>query len=122
MSTESTEPVARRPGRPRKIVDTAPMSGNPGRMASPLVLHLHAGDYEPKGMSIGDFCVAYGISRHTYIRLRKAGLGPAELKLDRRAVITTLACLEWEAMIRHRSLPDEEKTLAAQLATQGCQG
>lgn len=107
--TSSNPPSGRRPGSPRKVVPSTPpiAPGQPTPVVPPAVLHLHARDYEPRGLLIGEFCAAYGICRHTYISLRKAGLGPAELKPERRVVVASFACLEWEAAIRNRSLLEE---------------
>jgi predicted DNA-binding transcriptional regulator AlpA len=46
-------------------------------------------------MSVPEFCQAFRISVPFYYKLRRQGLGPREMKLGSRAVISMAAANEW---------------------------
>jgi predicted DNA-binding transcriptional regulator AlpA len=50
--------------------------------------------------TIPQFCDAYHFSRVHYYTLKKQGLGPDELRLGRKVVITRRAVEQWEQRMR----------------------
>jgi predicted DNA-binding transcriptional regulator AlpA len=58
-------------------------------------------------LSIDEFCARHGISRGSFYNLRKAGLGPREMKLGARVLISVEAAADWrrqrEAKTTHPS-------------------
>jgi predicted DNA-binding transcriptional regulator AlpA len=56
---------------------------------------------EPDALSIPIFCARHGISRGTYYNLRAAGLGPNEMRLGTRVLISRESAAEWRR--RHTS-------------------
>ncbi|MBB5426170.1 hypothetical protein QF000_005394 [Paraburkholderia atlantica] len=53
-------------------------------------------------MTIAQFCEIYHVSRVGLYKLRRHGLGPAELQLGRKVLITYAAAREWEARMTKR--------------------
>jgi hypothetical protein len=45
--------------------------------------------------SILEFCAAHGISRATYYNMKKAGIGPREMAVLDRKLITDEAAADW---------------------------
>jgi hypothetical protein len=66
---------------------------------------------KPRDPSIHGFCQRHGISRGTYLNLRKAGKGPRETAAGVRRLISEEAERDW---IRERET--EASTIAAQRA------
>jgi hypothetical protein len=54
---------------------------------------------------IPDFCRAYRISLRLYFKLRDAGLGPREMRLGRRVLITVESAQAW-ARAREQATAD----------------
>ncbi|WP_299349467.1 helix-turn-helix domain-containing protein [uncultured Shimia sp.] len=50
-----------------------------------------------KVYSIDEFCEAYGVSRSSFYRLRKAGTGPRVARLGGRVVVPVIAAQVWLA-------------------------
>ncbi|HXH53538.1 MAG TPA: hypothetical protein VNH53_08950 [Sphingomicrobium sp.] len=50
---------------------------------------------EPTTYSIEQFCTAHGISRGTYFNLKKIGLGPREMHVGSRVIISREAAADW---------------------------
>jgi hypothetical protein len=48
-----------------------------------------------RAFSVDEFCAAYRISRRMYFRLRDAGLGPIEMHVGRRVLVSVDAALAW---------------------------
>jgi hypothetical protein len=48
-----------------------------------------------KAYSIDEFCKAHGLSRSTYYNLKKLGLGPREMSVLTRKLISDEAAAEW---------------------------
>jgi hypothetical protein len=57
----------------------------------------------PDACSIASFCKQHGISRAQYYVLRKAGLGPDEMRLIGRVLITREAAARWRRKHTARS-------------------
>jgi hydrogenase maturation factor len=57
-----------------------------------------AANIQRNGLSIPEFCASENISESTYRNMRKAGVGPKELRVGRRVIITVEAAAEWRAM------------------------
>jgi hypothetical protein len=51
---------------------------------------------KPRDTSIDAFCKRKGISRGTYLNMRKAGKGPRELAVGVRRIITPEAEADWD--------------------------
>jgi hypothetical protein len=60
---------------------------------------------ERMAYSIRQFCEAHGISVDTYFRMRRAGLGPATMKVGARTLISIEAAAAWR---RERELAAEQ--------------
>ena len=62
------------------------------------------GDVEDEGGAITllDFCDRYKLSRSTFYEMRKRGLGPREIHIGRRVLITRRAIREWEETMADR--------------------
>jgi hypothetical protein len=58
------------------------------------------------GLSIPEFSASENLSESTYRNMRKAGVGPNELRVGRRVIITTAAAAEWRAMFAKQSTQD----------------
>jgi hypothetical protein len=52
---------------------------------------------EPECFTMGEFCVAHRIGLNTYYRLRKQGLGPAEIHIGTKVLITKESAARWRA-------------------------
>ena len=52
-------------------------------------------EVEPAADSIPDFCKQHGISRSHYYRLRDAGLGPVEMKVGHRRIVSRESAARW---------------------------
>ena len=50
---------------------------------------------EPITFTIQEFCEQHRISRSFYYELQRKGLGPAEMKVGRRRLISREAALQW---------------------------
>ena len=62
------------------------------------VFRLLAQQAKPRDPSINGFCARHGISRRTYVNMRKDGITPRETAAsDRRITITEEAEAEWIA-------------------------
>jgi predicted DNA-binding transcriptional regulator AlpA len=46
--------------------------------------------------SIAEFCEASGLSQATYFKMKNQGLGPIEMKIGRRVLITPQAVSNWQ--------------------------
>jgi hypothetical protein len=49
----------------------------------------------PATYSIKTFCQTHNVSESQYFILRKAGLGPAEMKIGRRRIISVESAADW---------------------------
>jgi hypothetical protein len=47
--------------------------------------------------TMSEFCVAHRIGLNTYYRLRKAGLGPDEIHIGTKVLITRESAARWRA-------------------------
>jgi hypothetical protein len=56
-----------------------------------------AGPPAPEAFSIAGFCTAHGISPSFYFKLRLQGLGPDEMRLGSRVIITKESAAAWRA-------------------------
>jgi hypothetical protein len=68
----------------------------PSRAQRRLAAKAAHGAVTLRAFSISQFCLAYGLGRSTYYRLRAQGLAPRELACGKRALITIDAAEEWE--------------------------
>lgn len=50
---------------------------------------------EKQALSIPEFCAAHGLSRSFYFLLRKDGLGPREMRVGGRVLISCEAASDW---------------------------
>jgi len=50
---------------------------------------------EPTAYKIDEFCGAHRISRAHYFNLKKAGLGPREMRAGARVIISAEAAADW---------------------------
>jgi predicted DNA-binding transcriptional regulator AlpA len=50
---------------------------------------------EKQALSIPEFCAAHGLSRSFYFILRKDGLGPREMRVGGRVLISREAAADW---------------------------
>jgi hypothetical protein len=50
---------------------------------------------ERAAYSVDDFCRAHDISRGTYYNLKAAGIGPRELRIGSKILITVEAAAKW---------------------------
>ena len=57
----------------------------------------------PLAFSIREFCLAHRISVPFYFRLKAQGLGPREMKLGARRIISAEAATEWRALHTNRT-------------------
>ena len=48
-----------------------------------------------EGSTIPEFCTAHRFSRSMYFKMKKAGLGPVEMHVGKRVIITHEAAAEW---------------------------
>jgi predicted DNA-binding transcriptional regulator AlpA len=53
--------------------------------------------------SIAEFCAAHGISRASYYNIKRAGLGPREMRVGRSVRISTGAAAEWREKLESAS-------------------
>ena len=53
--------------------------------------------------SIAEFCAAHGISRASYYNIKRAGLGPREIRVGRSVRISTGAAAEWREKLEAAS-------------------
>lgn len=51
----------------------------------------------PGAYSIADFCKAHDLSQGMYFKLKTQGIGPAEMKVGRRILISIEAAQRWRA-------------------------
>ena len=58
---------------------------------------------QPVAFSIREFCLAHQISEPFYFRLKAQGLGPREMKLGARRIISAEAATEWRALHTNRA-------------------
>ncbi len=63
---------------------------------------------DPRAFNIDGFCTAHSISRTTYYRLKKAGLGPDEMKALGKPLITVEAAQRWRQNMTLQSLRDHQ--------------
>ncbi|CAG4903094.1 hypothetical protein [Paraburkholderia saeva] len=69
----------------------------------------HHAAYTPGALSLREFCEAYGLNRATVFKLRREGLGPDELVVGRRILITHAAAREWEMRMQARARTERIK-------------
>jgi hypothetical protein len=55
----------------------------------------HANGHERAAYTVAEFCWAHGFSRATYYNLKARGLGPDELHVLGRIIITNESALRW---------------------------
>jgi hypothetical protein len=67
-------------------------------------------DEEVDSQSIGTFCRRNGISESFYFKLKAQGLGPREIKLGARVLITRESAREWR---REREIAAQEQETPA---------
>lgn len=53
--------------------------------------------------SVDEFCERNNISRSTYYDLRRQGLGPKEMKVGKRRIISVEAAAEWRRAMEARA-------------------
>jgi hypothetical protein len=51
----------------------------------------------PAALSIAQFCAAHQISESSYFKMRAAGLGPQEIQVGRRRIISLESAAAWRA-------------------------
>jgi predicted DNA-binding transcriptional regulator AlpA len=73
----------------------------PNRKPRPSTPHL--------AMTVEEFCEAFRISKGFYYSLRNQGLGPREIKLGARTIISMAAANEWIAAREDRRDEHEQK-------------
>jgi hypothetical protein len=66
-----------------------------------------------KASSIPEFCYENGISRSHYYVLKALGLGPHEMRLGRRVLVTTDAAEEWRRAREAETTPPSAVGAAA---------
>jgi hypothetical protein len=76
------KPDSRRPPAAKHSVKTAPIRGPP---------------IERAAYSIDEFAAAHGLSAAMYFKLRSQGLGPEEMHVGRRRLISFEAAARWRA-------------------------
>ncbi|QGS30215.1 hypothetical protein [Cupriavidus metallidurans] len=54
-------------------------------------------------MTLAQFCRRYNLDRSTVFKLRRDGLGPDEIQIGRKILITHRAAVEWELQMTLRS-------------------
>ncbi|WP_143328040.1 helix-turn-helix transcriptional regulator [Caballeronia pedi] len=54
-------------------------------------------------LTLAEFCEAYKIERSTLFKMRRDGIGPKEINIGRKVLITRSACIEWEQAMQARS-------------------
>ena len=57
---------------------------------------------EPEAYTIDEFCRAHKFSRASYFNLKKDGLGPREMRVGNRVIISREAAFDWR---RERETP-----------------
>ena len=50
---------------------------------------------DKSAFTVAEFCTAHGISRSLYYELKRAGLGPVEMRLRNRRAISVEAAAAW---------------------------
>ena len=88
----------RRSGPPTEAPDARGGEASTSSDDSPAFIypgHLIRGP--PLAFSIREFCLAHRISVPFYFRLKAQGLGPREMKLGARRIISAEAATEWRA-------------------------
>jgi predicted DNA-binding transcriptional regulator AlpA len=50
---------------------------------------------QPQALTIIQFCEAFGISEAFYYKLKRQGIGPKEMKLGTRILISMEAAAQW---------------------------
>jgi len=58
---------------------------------------LRETDVERDCYTVDDFCTRHNISRASFYNLRKAGIGPREMRVLGRIMITPEAARDWRA-------------------------
>jgi predicted DNA-binding transcriptional regulator AlpA len=53
--------------------------------------------HSPEAFSIPEFCAAHGISESFYYKLKTQGLGPDEMQLGARRIISKESAAVWRA-------------------------
>jgi hypothetical protein len=105
LSTQSR--CKRTSGRPTEAPDAQEQSTGPDEHpASIYPGHLIRGP--SLAFSIREFCLAHRISVPFYFQLKAQGLGPREMKLGTRRIISAEAATEWRA--RHTNRTDTDST------------
>lgn len=51
---------------------------------------------EPLAYTIAEFCEAYRFGRTQYFQMKRRGLGPREMRVGRRVVISKEAAADWQ--------------------------
>ena len=54
--------------------------------------------------SVAEFCHQHGISRGTFYKLAKQGLGPKTAKIGRRTLISTEAAEQWRRRMEQETV------------------
>jgi predicted DNA-binding transcriptional regulator AlpA len=79
----------------------------PNRAQRRLATKAARGAITLRAYSVSQFCLAYGLGRSTYYRLRAQGLAPREIACGKRILISVQAAEEWEQrMERERPSAD----------------
>jgi hypothetical protein len=73
----------------------APPPAAPSRARSPVGLPRPPPPSPARAFTISQFCEAFQISRGMYHKLKKQGLGPREMIIGTRRLITIEAAREW---------------------------
>jgi hypothetical protein len=90
-------------GRRRKTFDPEPDDGPPSRFAKLKAAYLPA---DPDAYSVEQFCAKHGISQSLFYKMRREGLGPEEIRLGVRVLISKEAAARWRAQ-REAAVPAE---------------
>jgi hypothetical protein len=54
--------------------------------------------------SVLAFCASHGITKPTYYKLKREGLGPQEMRIARRVLISHESAVAWRAMMTARTI------------------
>jgi hypothetical protein len=93
---QSAERAKRKPGAPRLVDPGAIEPIKQGEPASTAPTKTPPIRGPPTHLfTIKSFCVAHGISEGFYFKLREQGLGPDEIRLGARVLITHEAAARW---------------------------
>lgn len=76
--------------------------------SSPKVTGRKIADVARVTYSIPEFCAAHGISQPFYFKLRAQGVGPREVRVGKRVLISLESAAEWRRQRETGSLRNEQ--------------